>query len=235
MRNKDVIMGWYKKLRSAHGKPSGQWILWCKRPKTDKERDQVMMEAILTQRTNWRNVEQAIAALEKRRLLSLDAFLNAYRKNPARAALLIKPSGFYQQKAARLAGLATFVKKRYGAIAVMKRVLASPNASQGGPLARMRTELLSLNGIGPETADSILLYALDKPIFVIDEYTRRFLNTKENQFYRRPARRGQGGSALKATYNELQNFFQNNLKKDYRLYQDFQALIVIDGKLLRRN
>mgnify|MGYP001619955039 FL=1 len=230
----------YKNLRTLYGKPSGQWSIWCKRPKTDRERERVMMEAILTQRTNWRNVEQAIAALEKRRLLSLDAFLNAYRKNPARTALLIKPSGFYQQKAARLAGLAAFVKKRYGAIAVMKRVFASPNApasptnrgeSQGGPaltrrgrpLARMRTELLSLNGIGPETADSILLYALDKPIFVIDEYTRRFLQRRSELTPRHS----------KSFYENLQKFFQNNLKKDYRLYQDFHALIVIDGKVRR--
>ena len=225
MREKDIMQLYklYKNLRTLYGKPSGQWSIWCKRPKTDRERERVMMEAILTQRTNWRNVEQAIAALEKRRLLSLDAFLNAYRKNPARTALLIKPSGFYQQKAARLAGLATFVKKRYGAIAVMKRVLASPNASQGGPLARMRTELLSLNGIGPETADSILLYALDKPIFVIDEYTRRFLQRRSELTPRHS----------KSFYENLQKFFQNNLKKDYRLYQDFHALIVIDGKVRR--
>lgn len=217
MRDKDLIRGWYKKLSKKHGKPSGQWVLWCKRPKTDQERERVMIEAILTQRTNWRNVERAVTALKEKRLFSLGAFLNAYRKNPARTALLIMSSGFYQQKAERLAGLAAFVKKRYGAIAAMKKARR----------ARLRDELLSLNGIGPETADSILLYALDKSIFVIDEYTRRFLNTKflnkkESRFYNR--------SALKVTYGELQDFFQKNLKKDYRIYQDFHALIVINGK-----
>lgn len=249
MRNKNVIMGWYKKLRDTYGAPQGQWTLWCKRPKTDEEREQVMIEAILTQRTNWRNVERVRAVLGKRRLLRLGAFLNAYRKNPAGAALLIKSSGFYQQKAERLAGLAAFIKKQYGTITAMKRApvstagsgkrrdgpasLASPRSGQSrqdeSP-ACLRAELLSLKGIGPETADSILLYAFDKLIFVIDEYTRRFLtekflnarNPKENRFYNR--------SALKMTYEELQNYFQNNLKKDFRLYQDFHALIVIDGK-----
>lgn len=222
MRNKDVIMGWYRKLRMAYGRPAGQWTLWCKRPKTNQEREQVIIEAILTQRTNWRNVERAVAALKKAHLLSLGVFLNAYRKNPARTALLIKSSGFYQQKAARLAGLAGFIKKRYGTIATMKKV----------PPRRLRSDLLSLNGIGPETADSILLYAFDKPIFVIDEYTRRFLAKmlakKESRFYPR--------SAVKTTfspvspYEKIQHFFQNNLKKEFRLYQDFHALIVIDGK-----
>lgn len=213
-------MGWYKELRDIYGAPQGQWTLWCKRPKKDKEREQVMMEAILTQRANWHNVERAVSALKKERLLSLGTFLNAYRKNPLRAALLIKSSGFYQQKAARLAGLAAFVKKRYGSIAEMKKV----------PFRRLRVELLALNGIGPETADSVFLYAFDKPIFVIDEYTRRFLHGKKDRFYFRHARLGQGGSAVKTTYEELRLYFQDNLKKDYRLYQDFHALIVIDGK-----
>lgn len=218
MQNKDVIMGWYKKLRDIYDAPQGQWTLWCKRPKTDSEREQVMIEAILTQRTNWRNVERAVAALKKAHLLSLGAFLNAYRKNPARTALLIKSSGFYQQKAERLTGLSAFVKKRYGTIATiatMKKV----------PLMRLRTDLPSLNGIGPETADSILLYALDKPIFVIDEYTRRF-------FQRRSPLKPQeiAMSTTRKGYDTLQRFFQKNLKKDYRLYQDFHALIVINEK-----
>lgn len=227
MRNKNVITkDWYKKLRSAHGKPSGQWTLWCKRPKTERERQQVTMEAILTQRTNWRNVERAVAALKEARLLSLNAFLNAYRKNPARTALLIKSSGFYREKAERLAGLAAFVKKRYGAITAMKKA----------ELMRLRAELLSLNGIGPETADSILLYALDKPIFVIDEYTRRFLgNPLRSRLFKRPALPKSGRSRLqtkisKMAYGALQQLFQKSLKKDYRLYQDFHALIVIDQK-----
>jgi len=81
--------------------------------------------------------------------------------------------------------------------------------------------LLKLKGIGPETADSILLYALDKPIFVIDEYTRRLVK-KHNL-------------ADKTNYQFLQKSFEGNLRKDFRLYQDFHALIVINGKNSRSN
>jgi endonuclease-3 related protein len=80
----------------------------------------------------------------------------------------------------------------------------------------LRNELLKLKGIGPETADSILLYALDKPIFVVDEYTRRLV--KERKL------------AKKLSYNFLQNLFEKNLKKDLNLYQNFHALIVTHGK-----
>lgn len=218
VRKKDVTK-WYQDLRKKYGKPSGQWRLWCKRPKTDRERERVMMEAILTQRANWRHVEQAVAALRKERLLSLNAFARAYRKNPMRTALFIKSSGFYQQKAERVCGLAGFVKKRYGSVAAMKRE----------PLARLRAELLSLNGIGPETADSILLYALDKPIFVIDEYTHRFFEQQLQYARSRLFQRSRLQRTI-SSYKELQQFFQSNLKKDYRLYQDFHALIVIDQK-----
>ncbi len=83
----------------------------------------------------------------------------------------------------------------------------------------MREELLELKGIGPETADSILLYALDKPVFVIDEYTRRLVKKR--------------GLAKNFSYAFLQKLFEENLKKDFRSYQDFHALIVINGKNLK--
>jgi endonuclease-3 related protein len=81
---------------------------------------------------------------------------------------------------------------------------------------KLREKLLKLKGIGPETADSILLYALDKPVFVIDEYTRRLVKKRN--------------LAQKFSYDFLQDLFEKNLKKDLRLYQDFHALIVIEGK-----
>jgi endonuclease-3 related protein len=83
-------------------------------------------------------------------------------------------------------------------------------------LKELREELLKLKGIGPETADSILLYALDKPVFVIDEYTKRLIRKRN--------------LAKNLNYNFLQKLFEENLRKDFRLYQDFHALIVIDGK-----
>jgi len=109
-------------------------------------------------------------------------------------------------KARYLFNLTKFIIKNYGSLEKMKKV----------ELKELREKLLRLKGIGPETADSILLYALDKPIFVIDEYTRRLIKkyTLED----------------KMNYQYLQKSFEENLKKNYRLYQDFHALIVIDGK-----
>ncbi|OGZ21398.1 MAG: hypothetical protein A3D46_02675 [Candidatus Nealsonbacteria bacterium RIFCSPHIGHO2_02_FULL_43_13] len=85
-----------------------------------------------------------------------------------------------------------------------------------GSLAERRERLLELKGIGPETADSIMLYALDKPVFVIDEYTRRLVKKRS--------------LAKNLSYAFLQKLFERNLKKDFRRYQDFHALIVINGK-----
>lgn len=95
----------------------------------------------------------------------------------------------------------------------------------------MRAELLSLNGVGQETADSILLYALDKPIFVIDEYTRRFLfKIKKTCNTLQPSQ-----ESITDSYNNPQELFEKNIKKDYRPYQDFHVLMVIDEKLLKQH
>jgi len=157
----------------------------------------------LTQRTNWKNVELAISNLKRVKINSLK---NIYRLGPKKIENLIKPSGFYKTKAQYLFNLAEFVIKNYGSLERMKKK----------ELKELREELLKLKGIGPETADSILLYALDKPIFVIDEYTRRLVKNHN--------------LADKTDYQFLQKLFEENLKKDYCLYQDFHALIVINGK-----
>lgn len=193
----------YKALRKKYGKPKTQWELWCKRPKTRKEREKVIIGAILTQRTNWKNVELALANLQKKKAASLKGI---YRLGSKKIAPLIKPAGFYKTKAGYLFNLAEFVVENYGSPEKMKMVEEKI----------LREELLKLKGIGPETADSILLYALDKPVFVIDEYTKRFAK-KHNL-------------AAKTDYYSLQKLFENNLRKEVKLYQDFHALIVIDGK-----
>lgn len=123
-------------------------------------------------------------------------------------APLIKPSGFYKAKADYLVNLAKFIIKNYGSVEKMKKEKTEI----------LREKLLSLKGIGPETADSILLYALDKPIFVIDEYTRRIIKRKK--------------IVQNLSYHFLQNLFQENLPKNAKFYQEFHALIVIDGKNL---
>lgn len=204
---KKVFFKIYKELRKKYGKPKGQWRLWCKRRKSEKEREWVMIEAILAQRTNWRNVEMAMNNLKKTKLNSL---FKIYQQGPKKISDLIKPTGFYQQKANYLFLLAKFIIEEYGSLKLMKRERKEV----------LREKLLKLKGIGPETADSILLYALDKPVFVVDEYTKRFI--KERKI------------ADNFSYNFLQNLFEKNLKTDFKLYQDFHALFVIDGKRKRK-
>jgi endonuclease-3 related protein len=193
----------YKELRKKYGVPKGQWSLWCKRPKTEKEKEEVIIGAILTQRTNWKNVGMALNNLKKAKINSLKDILRVGEK---KLAPLIKPSGFYQAKASYLFCLAKFILKNYGSLSKMGE----------SDLKELREQLLELKGIGPETCDSILLYALDKPVFVIDEYTRRLVKKR--------------GLARNLSYAFLQKLFEKNLRKDFRLYQDFHALIVIDGK-----
>lgn len=193
----------YKELKKKYGPPKGQWSLWCKRPKTEKEKEEVIMGAILTQRTNWKNVEIAFKNLKKAKVNSLEKIL---KMGPKRLEKLIKPAGFYKAKSQYLFGLAKFIFKNYGSVTKMG------NSDE----RELRENLLKLKGIGPETADSILLYALEKPVFVIDEYTRRLLKKQ--------------GLVKNFSYSFLQSLFEKNLKRDFELYQDFHALIVIEGK-----
>ncbi|MBI4101534.1 MAG: endonuclease [Candidatus Nealsonbacteria bacterium] len=192
----------YQELRRKYGKPEGQWGMWCKRPKTRSEKEEVVVGAILTQRTNWKNVGLAMANLKKAKIKSIK---DICRSGASKLALKIKPSGFYQTKAGYLFGLAKFVIKRGGL-----------DGLRGTDPDKLREELLELKGVGPETADSILLYALDKPVFVIDEYTRRLVKKRK--------------LARNLSYSFLQKRFEENLRKDFRLFQDFHALVVIDGK-----
>jgi endonuclease-3 related protein len=148
-------------------------------------------------------VELALNNLKSAKVNSLK---DIYKLAPKKLAPLIRPSGFYKTKAQYLFNLTKFVIENYGGLEKMKKA----------EFEELRKKLLELKGIGPETADSILLYALDKPIFVIDEYTRRLAKK-----YKLPD---------KADYHFLQKIFEKSLKKDYRLYQDFHALIVINGK-----
>jgi len=201
--DKNIFLKLYQGLRRKNGKPKDQWGLWCKRKKSEKERERVVIEAILTQRTNWRNVELAITNLKKAKANSLKKI---YSAGPEKIGFLIKPAGFYRQKAEYLFLLAQFIIKEYGSLKKMKKE----------KMIILREKLLKIKGIGPETADSILLYALDKPIFVIDEYTKRMVKERK--------------MAKIFSYPFLQNLFEKNLKKDFKLYQDFHALIVIDGK-----
>ncbi|MBI2514645.1 endonuclease [Candidatus Wolfebacteria bacterium] len=213
-RNSNKILSLYKFLKKKYGKPTGQWSLWSKRPKTGKEKEQIIIESILTQRTNWRNVQIAMAKLKSAKADSLKGICKFKNKNEL--ALLIKSSGFYKQKTKYLVGLAKFVLQS-GGVKKLSKIAASS----------LRLALCDLKGVGPETADSILLYALEKPVFVVDEYTRRLLITKGIEATIPCDSRHK---KKRMNYEEIRELFEKNLPRDWRLYQDFHALIVIDGK-----
>jgi endonuclease-3 related protein len=199
------ILDLYKTLLRQYGPPAGQWLLWCKRPKMVEEREEIVMGSVLTQRTNWKNVELAFDRLRSRGLFSLASIADFGEKSPQELANIVRPSGFYQTKSRYLTEVARFFVKAGGVPAVM-----------GEPLPAVRRGLLDLRGVGCETADDILLYALDKPVFVIDGYTRRLI--KRHRL------------ARKLEYEHLRRLFESSLPHDYGIYQDFHALIVIDGK-----
>ena len=162
---------------------------------------EVMVGAILTQNAAWSNVERAIANLKRARKLNPRAILAL--SNPG-LQRLIRPSGFFRVKAKRLRAFADYFVTRYqGSIARMRRE----------PLARLRPELLRVHGIGPETADSILLYALNKPSFVIDAYTRRMLERH-------------GMAARTTGYEDLRAMFEDSLPRRVQLYNEYHALFV---------
>ncbi|SPD76041.1 conserved hypothetical protein [uncultured Desulfobacterium sp.] len=166
---------------------------------------EVIVGAVLTQNTNWKNVEKAITNLKESGLLSLKALCSV---SADELALEIRPAGYYNIKAGRLKNLISFVENHYGGN--LGRMLEDGTAA-------LRQGLLSVNGIGPETADSIILYGANCPIFVIDAYTHRILKRH-------------GMAEDEATYHDLQEMFMDNLPEDVSLFNEFHALIVETGK-----
>jgi endonuclease-3 related protein len=153
-RLRGEIPQYYTALLARYG-PQNWWPA--------RSRFEVIIGAYLTQNTNWSNVEKAMANLRGARLLSISAM----RKAPiARLQALVRPSGYFRQKARNLKTFIAFLRRRYSGS--LTRMFAVPTAE-------LRAELLELNGVGPETADSILLYAGNHPVFVVDAYTRRVL------------------------------------------------------------
>jgi endonuclease-3 related protein len=153
-RLRGEIPHYYAALLSRYG-PQNWWPA--------RSRFEVIIGAYLTQNTNWSNVEKAMANLRRARLLSLSAM----RKAPiARLQALVRPSGYFRQKARNLKTFLAFLDRQYSGS--LTRMFAQTTE-------KLRAELLDLNGVGPETADSILLYAGNHPVFVVDAYTRRVL------------------------------------------------------------
>ncbi len=166
---------------------------------------EVAVGAILTQNTNWGNVERAIRNLKRSGKLGAKAI---HTMDNAELAELIRPAGYFNVKAKRLKSFVGFlVGSHGGSLKRMSRV----------PLEDVRLQLLEVHGVGPETADSIILYALGKPVFVIDAYTRRVLSRHGVM------EEGEG-------YETFRGLFEDNLDHDLKMFNEFHALFVAVGK-----
>jgi len=192
---KSSLIAIYKSLYGTFG--SQHW--WP--AKTEFE---IIVGAILTQQTTWKNVEKAIKNLRKNKLLTIKCLANAPLK---KIEELVQPAGYYHQKSKRLKEISTYFLRKYQ---------GNLNKFFKKDVENLREELLALRGIGKETADSILLYAGEKRIFVVDAYTRRILK-RANLF-------------AENDYDKIRMFFEDNLPKDIKIYQEFHALLVKLGK-----
>ncbi|MCX5902245.1 MAG: endonuclease III domain-containing protein [Proteobacteria bacterium] len=191
-KTKRQLLGIYRLLYTAFG--SRHW--W---PADSAE--ETIIGAILAQNITWKNVEQAIAALKARRALSFKAIA---AMDEEKLAPIIRPARFLNQKARALKVFADYFGGNYGyRTQKMKR----------RDVWELRDELLGLYRIGPETADCILLYALEKPVFVIDLYTKRILSRH-------------GLFTMEDSYEEYQEFFMDTLAPDVPLYNEYHALLV---------
>jgi endonuclease-3 related protein len=187
---------YFDALLAAHG-PQHWW--------PGRTRFEIIVGAILTQNTSWINVERAIRNLRAARLLSPKAI----RRVPStRLAQLLRPSGYFRQKTKTLKSFVNFLYGSYSGS--LSRLFATSTAV-------LREQLLEVRGVGPETADSILLYAGKHPVFVVDAYTRRILQ-----------RHGQAHPKL--AYDEVRKMFESALPADHQLFNEFHALIVNVGK-----
>jgi endonuclease-3 related protein len=189
-------MSIYARLRAARGH-AGWW--------PGDTPFEVCVGAILTQNTSWSNVDKALRVLRKKGRLSYEALRGC---GPARIAPMIRSSGCYNVKARRVAAFLAFLGREYGGRA-QAMAAEDPEA--------LRRQLLSVNGIGRETADSIALYAAGLPLFVVDAYTRRIFTRL-------------GILAGDEDYDAVQRLFMDRLPRDAALYNDYHAQIVLHGK-----
>lgn len=212
------LLKFYKKLLSLYGR-QGWWPLLGVRgenptktgsvqgyhpgnysyPKNDGQRFEICVGAILAQNTNWANVEKALVNLQKAGAMDAKKILQIKKEKLAK---LVRPAGYFNQKAKKLKKFAKF----YCGI---------------GGQAPKREELLNIWGVGEETADSILLYAYKKPYFVVDAYTKRVFAKKK--FCKQDEK-----------YGKIRKMCEEELPSDYKLFQEFHALIVEHAKNLKK-
>ena len=191
-----TLMRYYRAMRDRFGH-RGWW--------PGEGRLEICVGAILTQNTNWKNVEKAIISLRDSGNLSIDRLV-ALRES--KLARLIRPAGYYNVKAKRLKNFIKHVRSAWG---------ADLDAMLDRPVSVLRRELLSINGIGPETADSIILYAAERASFVVDAYTVRIF-----------LRHGLIGPD--DNYSSIKELCEKSLPGDVDLWNDFHAQIVETGK-----
>ena len=166
---------------------------------------EMVLGAILTQNTTWSNVEQALSNLRENNAIN---FQSLEKASKAQIVEWIRPAGYFNQKAGYIKGMLENIRERFDSSLDQLFELDTP---------ALRKELLSWKGIGPETADSILLYAAKRPVFVVDAYTKRFLVRH-------------GWCDKKASYDSIATLFTDNLPKDAQLFNEYHALIVRLGK-----
>jgi endonuclease III related protein len=199
-RRQALIEGVFNQLLTAHG-PQHWWPA--------DSPFEVIVGAILTQNTAWRNVKQAIGKLRDHDLLTAEAIGTL---SLPELASLIRASGYYNQKARKVKAFCEHIGIHWQ---------GNLNAFLSQNLDKLRTELLSLHGIGPETADSIILYAAGQPSFVVDAYTHRIFHHH-------------GWIPEAIGYEDLRSFFMEAMEPDVVLFQEYHALLVRTGHLYCR-
>ena len=202
-------------LLYTHFGPQGWWPVYSdggggyhkgdfSLPSTEKQRLEIAFGAILTQQASWKNAERALMNLMEHGLLSPERILGVHDEE---MHAIIRSSGYFRQKTERLKAFSAFLVDRYG---------GSISEMLSGEVESVRKELLSLKGIGKETADSIMLYAGNIPTFVVDAYTFRMAERT--------------GIMPDRDYEALKSEFEDALGGDFRLYNEYHALLVELGK-----
>jgi endonuclease III related protein len=194
----------YQELFRVYGEPIGLWPQWCAKEKDEELRQLIALGAILVQRTSWKNAEMALKNLKKAGLADLRKI--AYLTDLKELKNSIRSAGFYQTKPKRLQEFSKFVVNNYKDLSHM----------MGEDKDELRNQLLSVYGVGPETADTLLLYSLDKPSFIVDAYTKKFIK-KYNLC---------GGTQ----YDEVKDYFESGLPNDLHVYQNYHVFIIVDDK-----
>jgi len=206
MSRATLLMDMYQAMLAALG-PSNWWPA--------KTAFEVAVGAMLTQNTNWGNVEKAMVTLRRADLLTPAAMLDISEATLAEA---IRPAGYYRLKAGRLANLLRFLRDEAEEHGNGAADLLDPDLPmlRGRSAPELRPRLLTVRGVGPETADSILLYALELSVFVVDAYTARMAQRH-------------GLADENVNYHELQEIFTDALPQDTALFNEYHALIVRVG------